>query len=450
MELYILGPAFGLPSIDAECIAAVALLKARVETAWTIIPTHDQSRRLPHLRQNGQYVEGFQKISRHISELSDSRPSSLDAKQKPDATALSSFITWHAQILLDISLYVSYENYLVTRSAFTKILPWYANYIIPPARRNAARTRTEHLGISSIDVDDVHEDISNKPQGIADVGKEKSFEPETQKRASLLLPSRNTVSGLLRRPEHSAVFKLHALAQNFFEPLQDMLGDSDYFLGRSEMSEMDCLAYGYLSLMLYPDLPQSWLRTTLQKKYAKLVAFAERMHRELGTETNAEGVMALADCKDEQNVNAARQKQGMALPWSQPATSTVVDAASTISLDLFSRIPFFGASTSIITSSPTKRSFLQQHFPALFAATAATLSLCGYYAFATGLLVWPHGEELHIIGRKRLSDYGHLGAALAGMSLMGRSAAQNDGLFQQDNDRVPMGVEVEVENDGVP
>lgn len=450
MELYIFGPAFGLPSIDADCIAAVALLKARVQTEWTIIATHDQTRRLPCLKHRDQCIEGYKNISRYISDLSASRAAHLDERQKADGVALSSFITSHAQILLDISLYVSYENYMVTRSAFTKILPWYANYILPPARRNAARARTDHLGISSIDVDDVHEDLSNKPPGMADVGKEKSFEPEIQQRASLLLPSRNTVSGLLRRPEHSAVFKLHALAENFFEPLQDMLGDSEYFLGRSEMSEVDCLAYGYLSLMLYPDVPQSWLRSTLRKKYAQLVAFVERIHHELHMETRVEDVMALAEAKDQHTAVAPQKKQDMTLPWSSPAIPTVLDAASIMSRDLVARMPFFGPATTIKTIPPTRSSLIQRYFPALFATTAAILGISGYYAFTTGLLVWPHGEELHIIGRKRLSDYGHLGAALAGMSLMARPSNDNDGMFHQDNDSVPMGVEVEVENDGVP
>jgi sorting and assembly machinery component 37 len=124
--------------------------------------------------------------------------------------------------------------------------------------------------------------------------------------------------------------------------------------------------------------------------------------------------------------------------------------ASTVSSDLFSRIPLIGTPTAIITSAPTKHSFLQQHFPAIFAATATTLGLIGYYAFATGFLVWPHGQELMIFGRKRLADYGHLGAALAGMSLVGRQATRGDGLVVQESLNAPIGVEVEVEKDGMP
>jgi sorting and assembly machinery component 37 len=121
-----------------------------------------------------------------------------------------------------------------------------------------------------------------------------------------------------------------------------------------------------------------------------------------------------------------------------------------ISTDLISRIPLLGSTTALVTYPPTNRSFVQRYFPAFLATTATTLGLVGYYVFATGLLTWPHGDELQIFGRKRLADYGHLGAALAGMSLLGRPAAQNDGLFQQSNDNIPIGVEVELENDGAP
>lgn len=44
LELHIWGPAFGLPSIDAECIAAVAYLNASLPlTAWTLVASYDPS-----------------------------------------------------------------------------------------------------------------------------------------------------------------------------------------------------------------------------------------------------------------------------------------------------------------------------------------------------------------------------------------------------------------------
>ncbi|EMC94872.1 hypothetical protein BAUCODRAFT_43812, partial [Baudoinia panamericana UAMH 10762] len=278
IRLHVLGPGFGLPSVDAECIAAIALLKLQLPPElWTLIPTHDDSYGLPLLDDGSDQVFGFHNIVRYFDQHQDKHDSS--SAYPADSTALTSFLSTHAQHLLDISLYVSFDNYTLTRSAFTKILPWHTNYILPPKRRAAARRRTEHLGISSIDVDNVHDDLSGRPSGFDGVGKEQGqgFEVEAQKRASLLLPRRETVQSMLRRPEHSAAFKLHALADNFFGPLQSMLGNRDFLLG-DEMTSVDCLAYGYLSLMLYPQLPQDWLAQTMRRKYGKLVRYVARMH----------------------------------------------------------------------------------------------------------------------------------------------------------------------------
>ena len=69
------------------------------------------------------------------------------------------FLQSTATPLVDLSLYVSAENYnKTTSSAYTAILPWYANYTVPPRRRDLARTRTAHMGLSSLDVDTTAEE----------------------------------------------------------------------------------------------------------------------------------------------------------------------------------------------------------------------------------------------------------------------------------------------------
>ncbi|KAK5135121.1 hypothetical protein LTR08_005646 [Meristemomyces frigidus] len=437
MHLFVLGPAFGLPSIDAECNAAVALLKLRLgEQGWQLTPTaHDQNR-LPLLLDGHKRFSGFASIARHLDDVAATPPAS--AKQQADSIAIGSFLEANAQTLLDISLYASSENYSTTRSAFTRILPWHANYLLPPKYRAAARARTEHLGISSIDVDNVH--------GNEGVGKEQQgFEVETQKRASLLLPRKDTLRSLLGRPENVATFKLHALAENFFAPLQDMLGDCAYF-GGSEPTSVDCLAYGYLSLMLYPLLPQDWLASTLRRKYKKLVAFTQRVHQDL--QTSVDDVMSLSKCATETDVAGRRKSCNMALPWTPPATSFFLDVAKTTARELMSYVPALRASATVITAKAAKATFWQQYLPALLGVTATTLGLSIYFALRTDMLVWPHGEELHIFGRKRFSDYGHLGAALAGVSLLGQQSNQDATAYEQPES--PVSVGITVEGDGLP
>ncbi|EME49889.1 hypothetical protein DOTSEDRAFT_68632 [Dothistroma septosporum NZE10] len=415
MRLFILGPAFGLPSIDAECNAAVALLQRHVKDHYELIPTHDHPhpRLLPFLIHGQAQVSGFNNIVRHFANkrICD-EAGALRAKQRADSLALASFIESHARTLLDISLYVGFENYRVTtRPAFTKILPWHVNYFIPPQRRAAARSRTEHLGISSIDVDNVHEDMNHKPPGFEGVGKEQQgFETEAKQRASLLLPRRDTLRSLLQRPEHAAVFKLNALADNFFEPLQDTLQKNHYLLGTEEPTSADCLLYAYLSLMLYPQVPQDWLASTMKRKYKSLVAFTERMHTLLGLATNADDVVQLE--------HTASMIHELSLPWQAFTTSTISVTLKEIRDGIWTQLPVLGRS-KLALSNAKQFSFLDRQLGNMMLSFTASIALAGYLTLRSGLLTWPHGEEVHLFGRRRMADYGHLGDALAGIRLLG-------------------------------
>jgi sorting and assembly machinery component 37 len=454
LQLYVLGPAFGLPSIDAECNAAVALLQSHFngnQDGWEIIPTHEHQTTLPYLRNNNTIIHGYSAIAQHVSDVLETIPKGLTAKQAADSTALTSFITTHAPTLLSISLYVSSENYRhATRPAFTALLPWHANYILPPRRRAAARAMTDHLKISSIDVDSVHEDNSSSLGGVGQDPNQQGFESQAKDRASLLLPRKDTVRSLLQRPEHAAIFRLHAVAEEFFAPLRDMMGEGNqYLLGTEEPTEVDCLAYGYLSLMLYPDVPQAWLAKTMKEKHANLVSFVERMHKKLELETKAADVMDLAHCKTRENVTGRRKARSMSLPWSPPAKPTILETVSRISTELVEQIPYFKSPPTVVHLHNIRHSIWERHLPTVILGTLASIALGSYYAIQTGLLVWPHGEHIQVFGRKRFADYGHLGAALSGLGLLGQQATANRSNNQQaELDVSPLEVDVTVRGEG--
>lgn len=453
LQLYVLGPAFGLPSIDAECNAAVALLKSHFgdnSNTWEIIPTHVHERTLPYLRSDNTTVTGYSAIAQHVSEILSTKPSSLTTAQTADSTALTSLHTTHAPTLLSISLYVSSENYRhATRPAFTALLPWHANYILPPRRRAAARAMTDHLNISSIDVDSVHEDNNSSLGGVGKDPSQQGFEAQAKDRASLLLPRKDTVRSLLQRPEHAAIFRLHAVADEFFAPLRDMLGDKDFFLNTEEPTDVDCLAYGFLALMLYPAVPQSWLEKTLKEKHANLVRFTERMHKKLGLETKVQDVMDLANCVTGENVEGRRKAKSMTLPWCPPAKPTVAETVTRISRELVEQIPYFKSPPTVLHLHSTRQSLLKRHLPAILLGTVASIGLGTFYAIQTGLLRWPHGEHIQLFGRKRFSDYGHLGAALSGIGLLGQQATRDRTHHQQaELDVSPLEVDVTVRGEG--
>lgn len=95
MKLYILGPAFGLPSIDAECIAAVALVKTYCENnnqSWELIASHEPTpgARLPLLEDRSASYPGFNVISSHLADASNNIPglaADLTPEQRADAAA---------------------------------------------------------------------------------------------------------------------------------------------------------------------------------------------------------------------------------------------------------------------------------------------------------------------------------------------------------------------------
>ncbi|KAK6434299.1 hypothetical protein LTR95_009519 [Oleoguttula sp. CCFEE 5521] len=427
LQLHILGPAFDLPSIDAECNAAVALLRLHFgddNDSWELHISHDHTIAVPLLKNDSQTLaHGYNATARCMADL----PSPI-AHPPPsaDATALTSFIQTHGPSLMAINLYVSASNYTsTTRPAFTRILPWHENYILPPHRRAVARKQTEHLGIQSIDVDNVHEDMSHRPQGFEGVGKQDGgFETQAKGRARLLLGGgKATLRGLLQKSEYAARFKLNALAENFFEPLSEILGNGDHFLGSEQAREVDCLAYGYLGLMLFPKVEQDWLAQTVRTKYPNLLRFTERMHKALGLSTSVEGIMAHQSGSKPRTIDA----KPASLPWRSSPQPSIVNTVTTIATELVHQIPYLGRSPQVITTTSSRTPLWRQYFQPLFLTTLASLALGGYYAIATGLLVWPHGERVQIFGRKRLSDYGDLGAAISGISLMGVQARRTGG-----------------------
>ncbi|KAI9831808.1 MAG: hypothetical protein M1819_004705 [Sarea resinae] len=292
LELHVWGPAFSLPSIDAECIAAIAYFAQTVpKDEWVIIadsdPTTSPTKQLPALNHNSTWISGYQNIIIYLAHISHGAwdlDAHLSPSQRADSSAFSAFLRSSGRPLLDLSLYVSTENYARTRTALTALLPSPTQYIIPPSVRAAALARTDHLGLSSLDLDT--EQPAPSTTASTTPGSERG--PETAAGAGTEnIPARllrrnpqNTLTSLLRRPEHASQFRLNALTTPFFSPLQDLLGTKSFLLHSSEkggVSSLDCLALGYLSLALYPDLAHPWLSETLKRSFARLTAYVHEL-----------------------------------------------------------------------------------------------------------------------------------------------------------------------------
>lgn len=174
--------------------------------------------------------------------------------------------------LLDLSLYVSSENYTTTtRPAYASFLQWPSPWLIPPKHRAAAKARTEYLGLSSLDVDDAYE--IDKKDSKADSYLEQI--PQSFGR------SRQSVSSLLKQSHQASRFRLDALTDNAMGPLQELLGEKYLMMSQIRPSSLDCLIWAHLALALLPKLPQPWLAESMRARYPSLCRYVYTLKKEL-------------------------------------------------------------------------------------------------------------------------------------------------------------------------
>ncbi|KAI7197650.1 hypothetical protein KC363_g114 [Hortaea werneckii] len=111
--------------------------------------------------------------------------------------------------------------------------------------------------------------------------------------------------------------------------------------------------------------------------------------------------------------------------------------------ELLQHVPLLKTPPTILAANRVQAPLWQRYLPAFVAATIGSVGLGVYYAVRTGLVIWPHGEQAHIFGRKRFSDFGHLGSALAGVGLLTRQA-KGEAAYQQQQQEVAQPVHLDV------
>ena len=307
---------------------------------WGFLP-YPTIESLPILFDDGiATATGFEDIVAYLRNhpaATDDLDANLTSRQQTDKIALvpavplrsrsnhsHSFVTFlqsTATPLVDLSLYVSAENYnTATSAAYTTILPWYANYTVPPRRRDLARTRTAHMGLSSLDVDMKAEEGFAPGRGTAsseyEAAKKAAGIPTDRQPKTLSMGRGKGLGGLLGGPVYAARFRLDTLSNELLEPLADLLGDHDYIFRGNRPSSLDCLAFGYLALLLYPALPQAWLKETIQTKYPRIATYIRRLRQDLlGNENiNPADVWSIS-------TGAAELAKPSFLPW-RPRSQT--------------------------------------------------------------------------------------------------------------------------------
>ena len=248
---------------------------------------------------------GFQAIAAHVGGAEPLTPA-----QQADQTAYSAFLPAHAGPLVALSLYVSSANWAATtRPAYSALLPFPLTWTEPPALREQMARRAAHLGLSSLDTD------ADPAAAAAD--------PAQSEHGLFAIPERlrprprRGVADALT-PEQKARIRLEEEAVSCLSVLAELQagGKEKWLLRPDGPTALDCLAYGYLALMLVPDVPRAWLREVMTAKYAGLCAFVAHVRTDVF--------------------------QGAKIPWAEPASLSAADVGVRFVRGALASIPVVG------------------------------------------------------------------------------------------------------------
>lgn len=204
----------------------------------------------------------------------------LDVAQRADSAAYASFLRSSAAPLVALSLYVSSANWAATtRPAYSNILPFPLTWTEPLSIRYRMCDTADHLGLSDLNVDDDGSRAAQAQQGSATSESTDGFLKVPER----LRPLRRGVKAALS-PEQTALFRLEAVANDCLAVLTDLKAASEmegagerFFFSSSSRgpTALDCLAFGYLALMLVPDVPRPWLKDLVRRRHESLALFVD-------------------------------------------------------------------------------------------------------------------------------------------------------------------------------
>ncbi|KAI1177372.1 hypothetical protein F4777DRAFT_542751 [Nemania sp. FL0916] len=258
-QLHVWGPAFGLDSIDPECLAAIAAFRHVLHRdQWSLIASSDVTSSpdhiLPALFHDGSWIHGYVNIVSYLIHriTSCANPfadAHLTPQQEADLVAYSSLLSTRGSGLVAVSLYASPSAWAeLTRPAYSALLPFPLTWTIPMAIRAAATEKAEGLGMGYLAAEAEAEEAAARDKA------------ETTSTGFLRLRQQLGPRESMQ-PEQTAAIRFQSLADDFFMILDDLRGPGEYMLGTANPSSLDFLAYGYLALMgvqtPYPILARS-------------------------------------------------------------------------------------------------------------------------------------------------------------------------------------------------
>lgn len=174
------------------------------------------------------------------------------------------------------------------------------------------------MGLDSLDVDTRAEENLTPGRGTAsaefEAAKRAAGLPTDSQPSVMSLGRSKGLGGFLGTPKYAARFRLDAVSNELLEPLSDLLGGNAYLLGTARPSSLDCLAFGYLALMLFPAVPQAWLKDTISTKFPGLATYVRKLRRDILADENVSAAQVWAISTGLQT-SATEKTQSSNLPW---------------------------------------------------------------------------------------------------------------------------------------
>jgi sorting and assembly machinery component 37 len=240
--------------------------------------------------------------------------------------SFSAFLESRGQPLLDLALYVCSDNYTEwTRPALAQILQWPRQWTVPHRLRDDAKIRSDHLGLSSLDIEAAGgDDGDTNARGAGNIPK------------SLIAKPKETVTKLLGKSGHQNQFRLDAVTSDFLEPLCGLVeknGSDSWVFGTDKATSLDCLLLAYLSLMSPPLLPpRRWLQAALSSNYPVVLEWTTNFRQEcFGGPVGAADVLAISPS----NIHTAHNN----LPWHPRAQISMENMVLTVLAAAFDSLP---------------------------------------------------------------------------------------------------------------
>lgn len=207
---------------------------------------------------------------------------------------------------------------------------------------------------------------------------------------------------------------------------------------RDHPSTASCLALAYLSLLLVPSLPVSWMQQSIRERYPTLASFVERGVSDIyGGETDVQEAL-----------EGRMRRDGKGLPWRKPGVVGAKMAERMIWGSVLDQLP--GVLRGNILQEPEKDSQPKEGLSrtpppfipsAIVVTTTLAAALAGYLTYTSYYTT----KNLKT-GKRKLSDMGEAGALFSALEFRGGGAMMEEGEGEARARKVPpvAGVEVGV------